>query len=289
MPLSPSERMAAFRARQKEAGRVTLSLLVPEEDVAFFTELAAQRRHRADQPAAAPVALEPTVTPRAEKLAQRLLQGMAAQGWPAGRPLGSEAELMNSHGVSRAVLRQTIRLLEHQGVASMRRGAGGGLVIRQPDLSATLQAASVYLQSRGIAPIEVLQTRKILELATVELAIARLDAVGEAKLLKAMEADEPLNARSDPSDLQRLHETIGGLAGDPALLLFLQVVLRLTQAQFGFAGRAAGERERVVARIKRIHRAIAEAVLARDLPAAQQLVAKYLDAFPSWMGEQRPE
>src|SRR5438067_13885634 len=49
------------------------------------------------------------------------------RGFPVGEVVGSEAGLIERYGVSRAVLREAIRLLEHRNVAAMRRGPGGGL------------------------------------------------------------------------------------------------------------------------------------------------------------------
>lgn len=307
MAQTTSERTAAYRSRQRAAGRVSLTLLVPEEDVGMFTELAAHRRARRQPgPKAGGRAAKPTSPAkgsalataeamvqaaqavarpsRADELAQQLLRSMATQGWPVGQVLGSEAELMQRHGVSRPVLRQAIRLLEHQGVATMRRGSGGGLVVRAPDLAATLQAVSLYLDYRGIRPVDVLLLRRTLDLAAVELAIERLDAEGEQALRAAVEADRSLTVDSDSADVQRLHTVIATLAGDPALSLFLQIVLRLTHIHSGFERRSRAERGKVIPRIQRMHRKLADALLARDLATARKLINNYLDSFKLWMG-----
>ena len=39
---------------------------------------------------------------------------------------------MERYGIGRATLREAIRQLERHGVANMRRGSGGGLVISRP-------------------------------------------------------------------------------------------------------------------------------------------------------------
>lgn len=46
--------------------------------------------------------------------------------------VGDETALMEQYGVGRSVFRQAIRLSEHLGVASMRRGRTGGLAISRP-------------------------------------------------------------------------------------------------------------------------------------------------------------
>ncbi|MBT8239862.1 MAG: GntR family transcriptional regulator [Acidimicrobiia bacterium] len=53
-------------------------------------------------------------------------------GWATGETVGDEAALMERFDVGRSVFRQAIRLSEHLGVAAMRRGRSGGLVITRP-------------------------------------------------------------------------------------------------------------------------------------------------------------
>src|SRR6202008_2145866 len=69
---------------------------------------------------------------RAAKVADLIVEDVMASGWPVGEVLGSEAELLERYQVSRAVFREAVRLVEHQQVATMRRGPGGGLVVIEP-------------------------------------------------------------------------------------------------------------------------------------------------------------
>src|SRR5262245_15204814 len=76
----------------------------------------------------------------AAQVAQRIESEIVASDWPVGRVLGSEPELMERYGVSRAVFREAVRLVEHHQVATMRRGRSGGLVVRAPDATAVTAA-----------------------------------------------------------------------------------------------------------------------------------------------------
>ena len=69
---------------------------------------------------------------KATVTAGRIVDDVVALGWPIGTVLGSESDLLERYGVSRAVFREAVRLVEHQQVASMRRGPGGGLVVSEP-------------------------------------------------------------------------------------------------------------------------------------------------------------
>src|SRR5688500_20352811 len=93
-------------------------------------------------------------------------------GWPVGEILGSESELLDNHGVSRAVLREAIRLLIHHDVAMMRRGPGGGLVVKRPNPLASIRPVSLYLDYYCVEPHELSAPRITMMLIVVKLAAA---------------------------------------------------------------------------------------------------------------------
>ena len=74
----------------------------------------------------------------AEVVADRIRDDIAADGWRVGEVFGSETDLLHRYEVSRAVLREAVRLLEHHSVAWMRRGPGGGLAVQTPDPTASI-------------------------------------------------------------------------------------------------------------------------------------------------------
>jgi DNA-binding FadR family transcriptional regulator len=316
MALTAGERVARYRAKQRAAGMVTLSVTVPAADAKLLTAFASERRRlrlqrlgkgRSAAATSSWYPLLPVVSPpkakgrgtrsdndpwpsgrpdpmrRAESLADEILRQIQQQGWPKGRPLGSQAELMHEHGVSRAVLRQAIRLLEHQGVARTLRGAGGGLVVDEPNTDAAVRAVSVCLEYEGIRAADILHTRRALELSALALAIERLDSAGEQRLLALVDRESQWDGNATRDELQSLHHTLAEMSGDPALRLFIAIVLHLTEAHTRHARRPKAERDTVVAHVKRQHRDIALAVVRRDGPGAASKLSGYLDGLADWM------
>jgi DNA-binding FadR family transcriptional regulator len=147
--------------------------------------------------------LRGTITPvgakRAEATARDILADVVAKGWPVGAQMGSEAELMERHGVSRAVLREAVRLLEHHRIAAMRRGPGGGLFVTEPGVDAITDAVANYQERKGIEAGQLAEMRVGVELAAIELVVDRLDEDGVARLEDALIAHQP----SDIVKLQR--------------------------------------------------------------------------------------
>ncbi len=69
---------------------------------------------------------------RALQVVDQIEASASAQNWEAGVMLGDESRLMEDYDTGRSVLRQAVRLAEHLGIASMRRGRTGGLTVSTP-------------------------------------------------------------------------------------------------------------------------------------------------------------
>ncbi len=63
-----------------------------------------------------------------------------------GSVFASEQELRSRSEAGRSVVRQAVRLLEKRGVASMRRGAGGGLIVNAPDVEVAARNLSLAIE-----------------------------------------------------------------------------------------------------------------------------------------------
>lgn len=76
----------------------------------------------------------------------------AEHGWEPGLMLGDETTLMTEFGAGRSVLRQAIRLAEHLGIASMRRGRSGGLTIAVPSVDPVALSLRIAWSQARLVP-----------------------------------------------------------------------------------------------------------------------------------------
>jgi DNA-binding FadR family transcriptional regulator len=198
---------------------------------------------------------------------------------PPGTVLGSEAELMSQFGVSRGVLRQAIGLLQYKAVAETRRGWNGGLVAARPDSSIIVDAATTYLDFERIDVQHVFVARVALEVACARMAAVHIDDAGRAALLRALEEEETIWVEERKVG-QRVHTAIAQVTQNPALVLFVDVLTRLT---FRHVNRSAehDENERKIFAVRQqsacdAHTAIIAAILRGDADDAAELMGDHL-------------
>ncbi len=210
---------------------------------------------------------------KAEIVADQIAQTIVGQRWEPGELFGSEVELIARYGVSRAVFREAVRLLEHHGLAEMRRGLHGGLFIRQPDPKPVAKAMAVYLDFEKVEPRQLEDARFAIEVVCVERAAARIseDDVAEVRAFLAAEAARIASGRAQ--SLYDFHVLVARLTANPALHLFVQTLTDLTQRQQPVPDRS----QRSLEEIHAAHIRIAEAIVARDGALARHRMMTHLE------------
>jgi DNA-binding FadR family transcriptional regulator len=216
---------------------------------------------------------EPAHAKLAQIVARQIEDDIVDSGWPVGTVLGSEAQLVERYGVSRAVLREAVRIVEHHFVATMRRGPGGGLVVTAPNLDAIVRAVTLQLEYEHIEPLQVHEARSVLELTALRLAAERLTADDVLQLKEELDVD-----RSAPGRSQNFHVWIAQFTGNPALALFVSVLTMLTHDSL------SAPRSKVVTdELNAAHREISEKLISGDAEGAEQRMADHLDQVKAWI------
>jgi DNA-binding FadR family transcriptional regulator len=210
----------------------------------------------------------------AEHVAAQLRADIIARGWPVGEVLATEPELVERCGVSRSVLREAVRIVEFLGVARMRQGPGGGLVVTAPDARAVTSAVLVYFAFAQVSLEDLLGARRMIEEAAVELAALR---ASDAQLVWMRERlAEFVSDPTERDDHADFHDVIATLTGNPAIVLFVTIISRVT-ARYGRTGqppaaRLAHERLRAASD----HRALVEAICTRQPDVAVATMRRHL-------------
>lgn len=299
-----AERVAEFRARQKHKGLTTVSLIIPEQDVHFFRDMAAKarakkrpvravrqmngpeaarglssaQRRRAEQWVAlsgAKIDLDEPSLKLGEILARCIAEEILRAGWPTGRYLGSESELRERYGVGRNLLGEAVRILEHQSIARMRRGSGGGLFSDQPSLESTAYMAGLYLEYRRTSNADLLRTRRDIQHMVVNRCIDRLDAAGRRKLQEVIDEERSRPGETNVFFIQHFHNVLAQLSGDPVLELLTDLLLHIFRNHVRLHSRTPSRTG--LPYVFDLHGRIAQAILDRDRESACALIDEHMN------------
>ncbi len=213
-------------------------------------------------------------------VAAQILADVMAKGWPVGEVFGSESELLERYEVSRAVFREAVRLVEHQQVARMRRGPGGGLVVSEPTVDAITDAAVLYLNRVDARLDEVFEARLILEQIVAGLVATRLDESDLLRLRRFVDAE----ARGEVRDHRALHSLLASMTRNPALELFVDILNRVTLLYFNNAKVLATA---TLGQSAHAHSRIADAVISGDAGLAQRRMRTHLEAEAAFLRRRR--
>lgn len=224
----------------------------------------------------------------ASKIARELEADIVRRGWATGESLGSEPALQERFGVSRSVLREAVRLVEHHQVARMRRGPGGGLIICEPDAGPATRAVVIYLEYLGTTLGDLLNARLVLEPLAASLAAERIDEAGIARLRAVLRGEEEWKPGL-PTPRDEFHIALAEQSKNPVLQLFIDVLMRLT-TRYALQSRTdtATEAIEAVDRMHVDHSEIVEAVTSGDPARAKTLSERHVEAVTAWLQHHHP-
>src|SRR6201998_3690582 len=212
-------------------------------------------------------------TGAANKLASTIARDIEAdivrRGWPIGESLGSEHALQQRFCVSRSVLREAVRLVEHHQVARMRRGPNGGLLVCEPDAAPATHAIIIYLEYLGTTVGDLLDGRLLLEPLAASLAAEQIDEAGIDRLRAVLRAEEPRD---------EFHAALAEQSKNPVLQLFIDILIRLT-VRYAEHSRLASTSDALPALHRRHHEHadIVAAVTAGDSAQAKTLSERHAE------------
>jgi DNA-binding FadR family transcriptional regulator len=224
----------------------------------------------------------------AELVSQRLRRQIVRGELSEGDALPSEAELMSQFGVSRPTLREAFRVLESEGLISVRRGAHGGARVQTPNGDTAARYAGLILEFRGATLEDVYDARNIIEPPCAAL-LARRRTQADLRRLRAA-VEEAREALDDPNQLIRLHNEFHNLvielAGNQTMAVLNGMVRHIIdQSSYAQMAADAGTPAniRAIRQGFRAHERLIDHIEHRDHTAAAKLWDKHLAEAERYM------
>lgn len=211
---------------------------------------------------------------KSEYVAQRLLDKIITANLKPGSNFGTEADLLAQFDVSRPTLRESLRILEAQGVLELRPGPKGGIIVRKPGMDVLAHSFSVYLRLHDVPFLEVLKAREAIEppLAAAA-ALARTD--GDLAGLQAS-VDRMTAAGSEAEFIEEnreFHSLVARAGGNEVMRIFWSTISILASGErHGITYSPANRRHVVDA-----HQSIVDAIRDRDSRLAEDRMRAHIE------------
>ncbi len=215
----------------------------------------------------------PTFRNKSEQIADALISRIINGRLRPGEMLGTEAELLAEYGVSRPTLRESLRMLEAQGVVALRPGPGGGVMVGRPDITTLAHALSVFLYLQSVPFGTVLKAREVIEPALAQEAALR---GSEMEFTEMADSIERIRA-SDSGDQfvqenRTFHEIIARASRNKVLESFWAAISLLASGEQHGIRYSPKNR----AHVANAHEEILQACRAREPAVAASRMAAHL-------------
>lgn len=227
----------------------------------------------------------------ADVLRDRILDG----GMHDGDLLPKQSELLDEYKVGKTTLRQAIRILETEGLVTVRRGNTGGLAVQLPSETDAARTFGLVLRSRRVPLEDLAAAVRNLEPTCAAMCAARADRATEVvPQLRALHErcvelvdDLPAFVRA----CREFHEGLVRLCGNTTMQLLLGTAETLwTAHEHDWADAVpagADFTDRITSGLD-VHRDLVDLIAAGDVDATHALSRQHVEYAQSHPLEARP-
>lgn len=225
--------------------------------------------------------IKPVNVPKAADVLAAILREKILGGeLNEGADLPSERELGIQSGLSRASVREALRILEGEGLIATRVGRNGGSAVVRPSSAAIERSVGIFIRGQGIRLEEVLETRAAIEPPSARFAaLHRTDADLE-EIEKCHAKVEHSSMLGDVDAYVRAnldwHVQIVRASHNELMIAFITAVSHSVYLATDLDGfNSVTVRNAVI----HAHRRVMDAIKARDGDAAARRMERHVGAY----------
>ena len=214
-----------------------------------------------------------------EQVARDVVHDIIAQGLRPGQSLPPEAAMLEHYGVSRESLREGLRLLEVQGLITIRRGPGGGPVVGTVDPANLGRVSTLYFHMAGATYKELFDVWMMAESILAERAARNRDIDARTAAMAPYLEEEPVNVHSAPAAVEAFvrahtlfHCAVASLVDNRVLELTMQTMGQIVSHHVAIE---ADPRE-LRGVLEQDHLKIARAIVAGHANRARSLMDEHI-------------
>ena len=226
--------------------------------------------------------------PKAAMLvAQRILRDALRSGLRTSDLLEPERTMLEKYQTGRGTLREALRLLEFQGVISLKPGPRGGPVLQTPDASHLSSTLVLLMQMRSAPFSSIVEVRSAMEPMISSLAATR---ISDDELTALRETVDQMQNELNDQYLfldanKRFHDIIAWSSGNALFGYIIESLLGIMDGTV--IGIDYPQHRR--AAILKAHVEIYDALAARDPEASEARMREHIDAYEQYARRKFPQ
>ncbi|WP_405864204.1 FadR/GntR family transcriptional regulator [Streptomyces sp. NBC_00005] len=212
----------------------------------------------------------------AADIRERILAGELAEG----SALPPERELVERTGLSRATVREALRILQVEKLLRIRPGRGGGAFVHRPNHESLAGAVELVIRGQRIRLDALHETREAVEPACAALAAARRT---EDDLSQLDSAHQELVGAGDAGDVPRFlrgnvrwHTVVARASGNELLIGFMSALASSIYSATDIEHFLDDDIRQVTVRA---HARVTKAIRERDEAGAKRRMERHVCAF----------
>lgn len=212
----------------------------------------------------------------ADALREKILKGDLG----AGVELPSERELGEQAGVSRATVREALRILESEGLIETRLGRRGGSSVLRPGTAPIERSVGIFIRGQRIRLQAVLETRGAIEPASARYAAQHRTEEDLESLERCQQRVEEASRAADVEGYIQAnldwHVQVVRASHNELLIAFISAVAKSVYVESDIEGFNSAEvRDAVI----RAHRRVMDAIREQDGEAAARRMERHVHAY----------
>jgi GntR family transcriptional repressor for pyruvate dehydrogenase complex len=217
-----------------------------------------------------------------ERVAREIVHDIVAQGLRVGDRLPLEAAMGEQYQVSRASLREALRLLEVQGLIHLKRGPGGGPAVGAVDAAHLARTATLYFHLGASTYGQLFETQVLLEPVCAQLAAQHPD---RRSVMKPFFEEAPPGTEEEyRHQTTHFHDVVYRLAANPVLVLLTGAVTHVVSDHVVATMDPVELRPAILDE----HVAIAQAIAAGQIERSRRLMSEHFQAQHDFYREHWP-
>jgi GntR family transcriptional repressor for pyruvate dehydrogenase complex len=208
----------------------------------------------------------------AETVAAAIVRDIVSRNLGPGDTLPSEAAMLAHYRVSRASLREALRLLEVQELIRLKPGPGGGPIVTAVDPRNLAKMTTLYLHLGGATYQELFEAVLVMAPISAERAARNGDrSLVSAAMKPFLLEEQPLQGPAYWTVTNEFHGSVEALAGNRVIELLGRIVGNIWHEHIVTRMDTGAVREQIHAE----HRDIAKAIMAKQPSKAAHLMREH--------------